>query len=176
MRQGCLTPFLRCCAPRWKTGRHLFSADYQALRDLNTIFFSSPRKPFKLLSFFSLAVCSLKRKKWTYMLASACAHTTKIESRLAGASFPHRVNTRSLPLEGFQFGGRRSTEHLAMPPASKAAERGPNSARTPWPRAKWSSSCRKLYKKLSSWDRTKRAKPELEKLPQSQVGRGNTIK
>lgn len=81
--------------------------NYQPLRDLKMIFFSSPRKALQApLLFLISCVFTYESEMGTWVRAGiSLSYTTKIGSRLAGAPFPHRVNTRSLLLEGLQFGG-----------------------------------------------------------------------
>ena len=75
------------------------------LGDLKTIFFSSPRKaiqapfPFPTLIFTFISRRELHPWGWHQPLH----YTTKIQNRPARASFPLRVNARSLPLEGLPF-------------------------------------------------------------------------
>ena len=54
----------------------------------------------------------------------------------------------------------RGPQSLVETPESKAPERGPNSAKIPRLREKWSF----FWRKLSNWMEKKRAKLELEKL------------
>lgn len=72
-------------------------------------------------------------------------------------------------------GNARPTENLAVPPESKAAKRGPNSARIPRLRATWSPPWKKLSKKFSSWDGNE-SKTGARGVTQSRVSLGNRTK
>lgn len=147
------SPYTMFCDGKFEDTCSLLTKEH-TLGDLKTIFFSSPRKaiqapfPFPTLIFMFISRRELHPWGWH----QPPHYTTKIQNRPARASFPLRVNARSLPLEGLPFWddvGSHLWEMEAwecrahgefVPPESKASERGPDSAMIPRLRTKRGSS------------------------------------
>lgn len=91
-------------ALRWKIqDSRSQQTEPQALGDMKTIVFSSPRKASQAPLRFLISCVSIWRRETYPCEGPARTHTAETGNRPAGRSFPLTVNTRALPLEGFQF-------------------------------------------------------------------------